>query len=75
MAQYENQRVAVRGRLAADVPVATTGTAAGDAGQAPPEGTVVESSETSAKVQGSAPPLRGFHVESVRKVADSCSAE
>jgi hypothetical protein len=71
MAQYENQRVAVRGRLSADVPVGTTGSDQG----ASAGGKVVDSSATNATVAGSAPPLRGFHVESVRKVGDSCGTE
>jgi hypothetical protein len=70
LAKHENQRVAVRGRLAADQPVGTsgkTGANAPDAG-----GKVVDSSATNATVAGSAAPLRGFQVESVRKVGDSC---
>jgi hypothetical protein len=68
LAKYENQRVAVRERLAADVPVGTTGSAT-------PGGTVVDSSATNATVKGSAPQLRGFQVESVTKVADTCTAQ
>jgi hypothetical protein len=68
LAKYENQRVTVRGRLAADVPVGTTGSPT-------PGGTVVDSSATNATVKGSAPPLRGFQVESVTKVADTCTAQ
>lgn len=70
IAQYENQRVTVRGRLASEVPVGTTGTNE----DIPRQGVVVESSPTNAEVVGAAPPLRGFHVESVTKVADSCYA-
>jgi hypothetical protein len=66
--EYVDKRVAVRGRLAADTPVGTTG-------DLPEEGVVVESSPTNATVAADAPPLRGFHVESVNKVADSCAAE
>ena len=66
--EYVDKRVAVRGRLAADTPVGTTG-------DLPEEGVVVESSPTNATVAADAPPLRGFHVESVDKVADSCGAE
>jgi hypothetical protein len=36
---------------------------------------VTDSSATNATVAGSAPSLRGFHVESLKKVGDSCSAE
>lgn len=66
--EYVDKRVAVRGRLAADTPVGTTG-------DLPEEGVVVESSPTNATVAADAPPLRGFHVESVNEVADSCGAE
>lgn len=78
-AEYVNTRVAVRGRLAADVPTGTSGTAArpqgtaGDqsgTGRAP--GGEVERGATSSTVVGEAAPLRGFYVESIRKVADSC---
>jgi len=77
--EYANARVAVRGRLAPDVPTGTAGTrpqdgSAGDtsAGKAD-TGTEVESGAATSTVAGSAPPLRGFHVESLRKVSDSCS--
>jgi hypothetical protein len=66
--EYVDKRVAVRGRLAAETPVGTAGTM-------PEEGVVIESSPTNATVAADAPPLRGFHVESVDEVADSCSAE
>jgi hypothetical protein len=80
MAKHENKRVVVRGRLAAEGPVGTTGNAGGAAGTgtqggATAGGTVTESSPTNATVAGSAPPLRGFHVESVKKVGESCSAQ
>jgi hypothetical protein len=80
MAKHENKRVVVRGRLAAEGPVGTTGNAGGAAGTgtkggATAGGTVTDSSPTNATVAGSAPPLRGFHVESVKKVGESCSAE
>jgi hypothetical protein len=74
MAKYENQRVAVRGRIAAEAPVGTAGNA-GNAGATPSDGKVVDSSATHATVAGSAPTLRGFYVESVRKVGDSCEAQ
>ena len=63
-----NKRVVVRGRLAAETPVGTSG-------ELPEGGVVVESSPTNATVAADAPPLRGFHVESVNRVADSCDAE
>jgi hypothetical protein len=74
MARYENQRVAVRGRLAADTPVGTSGSAgdSGSTGAAASGGTVVDSSATNTTVAGSASTLRGLQVESVRKVGDSC---
>jgi hypothetical protein len=80
MAKHENTRVVVRGRLAAEGPVGTTGNAAGAAaagpqGSAAAGGTVTDSSATNATVAGSAPSLRGFYVESVNKVGDSCSAQ
>jgi hypothetical protein len=78
MAKHENKRVVVRGRLAAEGPVGTTGNAGGAAGtgtQGGAGGTVTDSSPTNATVAGSAPPLRGLHVESVKKVGESCSAE
>jgi hypothetical protein len=80
LAKHENARVTVRGRLAAETPVGTTGNATGASGTgnqggAAAGGTVTDSSATNATVAGSAPSLRGFHVESVSKVGDSCSAE
>jgi hypothetical protein len=80
LAKYENTRVAVRGRLAAEGPVGTTGTAAGATGTgtqggATAGGTVTDSSASNATVAGSAPSLRGFHVESVKKVGESCAAQ
>jgi hypothetical protein len=80
MAKHENKRVVVRGQLAAEGPVGTTGNAGGAAGTgtqggATAGGTVTDSSPTNATVAGSAPPLRGLHVESVKKVGESCSAE
>ena len=80
IAKHENQRVTVRGRLAAEGPVGTTGdakgaTGAGNQGGATAGGTVTDSSATNATVAGAAPSLRGFHVESVNKVGDSCSAQ
>jgi len=67
LGQYENKRVSIRGRLAAESPVGTSGTT-------PSEGQTVDSSSTSATVAGSAPQLRGFQVVSVDVVADSCAA-
>jgi hypothetical protein len=67
LGQYENKRVSVRGRLAAETPVGTSGTT-------PAEGHTVDSSATNATVAGSAPQLRGFQVVSVDVVADSCEA-
>ena len=80
MAKHENKRVVVRGRLAAEGPVGTTGNDGDAAGPGPQGGataggTVTDSSPSNATVAGSAPPLRGFHVESVKKVGESCSAE
>jgi hypothetical protein len=80
MAKHENTRVVVRGRLAAEGPVGTTGSAGGAAatgaqGGATAGGTVTDSSATNATVAGSAPSLRGLHVESVKKVGESCSAQ
>ena len=77
LAKLENKRVTVRGRLAADAPVGTSGNA-GDprqSGTASSGGTVVDSSATNATVAGSAPTLRGFHLQSVKKVGDSCAAQ
>jgi hypothetical protein len=74
LAKLEKTRVTVRGRLAADTPVGTSGNA-GDprqSGSASSGGTVVDSSATNATVAGAAPTLRGFHLQSVTKVADSC---
>jgi len=73
MAKYENKRVAVRGRLAAETPVGTSGTAG--SAQAGSGGRVVDSSPTNATVAGSAPTLRAVHVESVRQVGESCTAQ
>ena len=67
LGKYENKRVSIRGRLAAETPVGTTGTT-------PTEGRTVDSSATNATVAGSAPTLRGFQVVSVDVVADSCNA-
>ena len=80
MAKHENTRVVVRGRLAAEGPVGTTGNAGGAAatgaqGGTTAGGTVTDSSATNATVAGSAPSLRGLHVESVKKVGESCSAQ
>lgn len=66
LARYENQRVTVRGRVAADRPEGTAGTTPGEAARE------VDRDATGSKVAADAPPLPGFHVESVDKVADSC---
>jgi hypothetical protein len=64
------KRVAARGRLAAE---AAPGTAPARQGEEiPADGQLVESGPTQAVVQGSAPTLRGFYYESVRRVADTC---
>lgn len=67
LSEYVDKRVAIRGRLSPDVATGTSGTAAQQSGQQ------VSSDATGATVAGSAPPLRGFYVGSVRKVADSCT--
>ena len=65
LSQYENKRVTVRGRLAAERP-------AGTSGSDEPGGTELDRDATGSKVVADAPSLRGFHVESVDPVADSC---
>jgi hypothetical protein len=68
LARYENQRVMVRGRLAAEVPQGTGGTA-GTTGET---GTEIQRDATGSTVAADAPPLRGLHVESVNGIADTC---
>lgn len=65
LSQYENTRVTVRGRLAAERPAGTSGTDE-------PGGRELDRDAAGSKVVADAPPLRGFHVESVDPVADSC---
>jgi len=68
LSEFEDQRVMVRGMLAADVPGQTAGAEATTG-----RGTEVASSDTASKVEAEAPPpLRGLHVEEISKVADSC---
>jgi hypothetical protein len=69
--EFVGQRVAARGRLAAEAPAH----AAPQAEDIPEEGRVVESGPTGAVVEGSAPPLRGFYYESVNRVADTCDPQ
>jgi hypothetical protein len=65
--EFVGQRVAARGRLAAEAPAEST-----PESEIPEGGVVVESGPTGAVVQGGAPPLRGFYYESVRRVSDTC---
>jgi hypothetical protein len=68
LARYQNKRVTIRGRLAAETPIGTSGSA-----QAPGTETRAQTDATGAKVTAQAPPLRGVYVESITKVSDSCS--
>ena len=67
LAQYQNKRVTVRGRLAAETPIGTSGTDQSEGG------TRAQTDATGAKVTAQAPPLRGLYVGSISKVSDSCS--
>lgn len=68
LSQFENQRVTVRGMLAAEAPGRTAG-----AEPTTGESTEAARSTTASRVEANAPPaLRGLHVEEVSKVADSC---
>jgi hypothetical protein len=67
LAEYQNKRVTVRGRLAADTPTGTSGTA--QPGTEPR----AQTDATGAKVTAQASPLRGVYVESITKVSDSCA--
>jgi hypothetical protein len=71
LAEYENQRVTVRGRIAAETPTGTTGGAGSQGGA----GSDVQTDAAGAKVTADAPPLRGLHVESIDKVADTCEQD
>lgn len=66
--EFVGQRVAATGRLAPE----TAAQPAPKEQPVPEDGRVVESVPTGAVVQGSAPPLRGFYYESVRRVSDTC---
>jgi hypothetical protein len=68
LAEHVDTRVTVRGRLAAEAPSQPMD----EAGRA---GTPAGSTPTSATVTAEAPALRGLYVESLRKVADDCSAD
>jgi hypothetical protein len=72
-AQYRNKRVTVHGRLAAETPTGTAGTAQapGAAGQA--QTGQAQTDAAGAKVTAPAPPLRGVYVEKISKVSDSCT--
>jgi hypothetical protein len=67
LAQYDGQRVTVSGRLAPETPEAATP-------NDNPKGVEVQKDTTSSTVVAEAPTLRGFYVESIRKVDDNCSA-
>jgi hypothetical protein len=68
LAEYQNKRVTVRGRLAAETPTGTSGTAQPDGSDAR-----AQTDATGAKVTAQASPLRGVYVESITKVSDSCT--
>jgi hypothetical protein len=67
LAQFDGKRVAVSGRLAAEAPASA-------APARSETGTQVEDGPTSATVAAQAPALRGFYVQSIRKIDDDCSA-
>jgi hypothetical protein len=68
LAQYKNKRVTVSGRLAAETPTGTSGTAQSTEAEGR-----AQTDATGAKVTAEAPPLRGVYVESITKVSDSCT--
>ena len=68
LSEFQDQRVTVRGMLAAESPGGTAGAAATTG-----ESTEVARDATTSKVEAEAPPaLRALHVEEISKVADSC---
>jgi hypothetical protein len=77
-AAYQNKRVTVKGRLAPDTPVGTTGKSA-EPGRGTTRtdkaGTEVQRDATGSKVTADAPPARGLYVESITKVSDTCGGE
>jgi hypothetical protein len=66
LADYVGNRVTVGGRLAVEAPEAT-------AGDTPEGGELVESTPDSATIVAEAPQSRGFYVDSISKVSDTCS--
>jgi hypothetical protein len=73
MSEFANKRVIVTGILAHETPVGTSGRAdADDAAAASPSREAQRDTSSSKVTADSAPSLRGLHVESVNRVADSC---
>jgi hypothetical protein len=65
LVKYEGKRVSVRGRLAVEAP-------ASPAPQGMEKGVQVEQGPTDSTVAAKAPVLRGFYVQSIRSLNDSC---